>query len=129
MFFKPKTKTRIDNNLYTNIDDIIGYVGFITPEGGFYRVRQQGIPECEHGLWAYQHLENLGYKAHMYKWNENVSTLIEKFHYAMLMEDNDNSMPNYYPDYSDLTPGQKQVIDELAEYYSNDNNLNNSHHR
>ena len=38
---------KYDFKEYTNIEDMIGYVGFITPAGTFYRVRKMN----ENGVW------------------------------------------------------------------------------
>lgn len=40
---------KYDFKEYTNIEDMIGYVGFITPAGTFYRVRKMNENGVGHG--------------------------------------------------------------------------------
>lgn len=52
-----------DFNMYFDIDDIIGYSGFITPEGLFYRVGFWDDYLKTHDGWATSFLEKQGFKS------------------------------------------------------------------
>lgn len=121
-----ETEVSYDFDCYENIDEMRGYVGFITPDGKFYRVRRIGGDEGNHGEWAYYFLEankELGIKPNL-SLTQNTISLVNYLGYAYLREDGKNSQectdPNcpiaVYPEYDSLTPKQQEVVEELINY-------------
>ena len=112
---------KLDNKLYKDINDMYDYVGFVTPDGGFYRVRQIGSANGEHWLFAYNHLESLNMKTYLLNYNDNTIDLVKKLHYVLVIESAKNKGIDFYPDYDELTSNQKNIIDNLLKYYNNKN--------
>lgn len=116
----------IDLNSYDNIEDMKGYIGFITPDGLFYRVRNIGGMNGNHGEWGYSFLcENreLGLKPSL-DFDKNIIMLVEFLGYALLYEcgvDNkgilsSNSPIDVYPEYKYLSRKQQEIVSKLIGY-------------
>lgn len=113
-----KKKNTLDENLYTNFNDMIGYVGFITPDGGFYRVREYGSADGDHPLYAYYLLKKNGLPTQL-NYNNNLYNVMTMLGYAVIAEDLYNGSITFSPTYDELTDKQKEIIDGLLIYYKN----------
>lgn len=123
------TTVSFDFNCYENIDNMKGYIGFITPDGKFYRVRRIGSNDGNHGEWGYYFLEEhseLGIKPEL-GLQKNVISLVENLGYAYLYESGQNSQENtdpncpisVYPEFDYLTPKQQEIAEALINYQNN----------
>ena len=116
MFEKLFKRDTLDENLYTNFNDMIGYVGFITPDGGFYRVRKYGSANGDHPLYAYYLLKKNNLPV-QYNYNNNLENVMTKLGYAIVAEDLHDGTITFSPTYEELTDKQKEIIDNLLIYY------------
>ena len=114
---------------YTEFKDMIGYIGFITPKGTFYRVRQIGKANGGHGEWAYGFLYNLGLRCSMTNLNANTIELLNnpKFNFTMLFEDLQRENICFLPGCNGLTKEQLGVINtlRLSENFSEEADYSN----
>lgn len=104
-----------DLNEYNDICDMEGYVGFITPQGTFYRVRKFGGNEqFTHGDWAMHFLAKHPPKQVL---NYDCTYVCsEEFNFAMIFESGDRSSLYFQCGEGGLTPNQVQVINALNKY-------------
>lgn len=116
---EPKIKEKVkpapyDFTEYSNFEDMIGWIGFITPKGTFYRVRPIGSADGGHGEWAFGFLYNLGKKASSFNLNANTIELVNnpEFSFTMIIEDRDNGL-SFVPGINGLTKEQIGVINTL----------------
>lgn len=101
---------------YKNIEDMKGYIGFITPQGTFYRVRKIGMANGGHGEWAYAYLYNLGRKPSVLNFNANTLELLNnpEFNFTMIIESRMEATPIFFCPGVFLTDEQRQVINALT---------------
>lgn len=114
-----------DFHEYTDINDMIGYVGYITPQGTFYRVRDISKANGSHGEWAFGYLYNLGYKPSMVDYNANILELLNNpdFNFTMLIESPTTKPPIYFCPGIHMTEKQREVINALTNGLVNDADL------
>ena len=68
---------RCDFNMYEDVNDMVGYVGFITPDGKYMRVRKYGQENtCIHPIWCQEYLKRFNiYLSMQDAWNYCLNTL------------------------------------------------------
>ena len=112
--FKVKGQ-KLDFTEYHDINDMIGYVGFITPKGTFYRLRKVGAPVImTHGDWAEKFLY-LHHKRNTEALDVNYTYICdsEEFNFTLVFDDNDGNY-QFAPGKLGFTDAQQNIIEQLA---------------
>lgn len=104
---------KYDFKEYTNIEDMIGYVGFITPAGTFYRVRKMNENGVGHGDGAERFLY-MNKKRDTEKLDVNFTYICDsdEFNFTMVFE-GDNDQMCFAPGKLGLTKEQYAIINTL----------------
>lgn len=101
---------RYDFTLYTEIEDMIGYNGFITKEGGFYRVGEYENFFATHDEWASMYLKekniSIQYPSAAYQ-------LIKDYHFVSVHHF--EHLGFVFSDNLNYTESQKLLIEDLQE--------------
>ena len=107
-----------DLNVYYEVEDMIGYVGFIGPQGEFYKVRRYGLEKIDgtHPKWAEEYLKSKGI-ANPYE--DPLFYIGKELHFIPFVENtNKTSIAELYF-YNDI---QKQKFNELKDLYDKEYN-------
>lgn len=113
---------------YTEFKDMVGYLGFISPKGTFYRVRKMGQPGIGHGDWAMKFLyQNM--KRDTLDLDPNIEPMYvcesDEFNFTMVFEGNkEGTTLAFAPGKNGLTKEQYGVINYLTKGQIKEEELN-----
>lgn len=119
------TNQTCDFHLYHDIEDMVGYNGFITPEGYFYRVRgftDETLGLMKHEDWSGEWFRHRNIQLNAKdKLEYNIMAYMELIHNHHFFAYSENSIQAeigyafLFTERESLTEKQQKLIDELNE--------------
>ena len=116
-FFKNDDDSELDFIGTKDIREMYDKIGFISPSGIFYFVRNYGVAEGSHGFWATQFLAMNKLPHKLFNYITNTAILIKDYGFVMLVESPD-SKGIEYTHYGNMSNEQQEIINGLLEYYA-----------